>query len=193
MIDSLTGRVVRLGADELSLEVGPVTLRLVIPPGSGDRFGRPGQVATVFTSLQLREDSITLYGFPAAADRDLFEVLLEVSRVGPKAALSIIGRLGPDRFWQAIGSGDASLLGAVPGIGKKTAERLIFELRGRLPEAQPVSGAPEDAELLAALTALGYSTAEALTAIRAVPPSDGLSLEERLRRILAAMAGRSGH
>jgi Holliday junction DNA helicase RuvA len=193
MIEALTGRIVRVSPEGLTLEVGPVTLRLVIPPGSGERFGRPGQVATVFTSLQVRDDGVTLYGFPAAAERDLFEVLLDVSRVGPKAALSIIGRLGPDRFWQAVGSGDATLLGAVPGIGKKTAERLIFELRGRLPEAQPAAGAPEDAELLAALTALGYSTAEALAAIRAVPPADGLSLEERLRRVLAAMAGRPGH
>lgn len=189
MIEALTGRIGRVGAEELTLEVGPVTVRLAVPPGSADRFGRPGQVTTVFTSLQLREDGVTLYGFPTAADRDLFEVLLEVSRVGPKAALSIIGRLGPDRFWQAVGSGDAAVLGAVPGIGKKTAERLIFELRGRLPPAQPTPTSAEDAELLAALTALGYSTAEALAAIRAVPPADGLSLEERLRRVLAAVAG----
>ncbi len=193
MIEALTGRIARVGPEDLTLEVGPVTLRLAVPPGSGDRFGRPGQVTTVFTSLQLREDGVTLYGFPTAAERDLFEALLEVSRVGPKAALSIIGRLGPDRFWQAIGSGDVALLGAVPGIGRKTAERLIFELRGRLPEAQPAPTSAEDAELVAALTALGYSAAEAIAAVRAVPPADGLSLEERLRRVLAAMAGRAAH
>ncbi len=190
MIEALTGRVGRVEPEALTLEVGPVTLRLVIPPGSGSRFGRPGELATAFTSLQVREDGITLYGFPTEAERDLFNVLLEVSRVGPRAALSIIGRLGPDRFWQAVGAGDTALLAAVPGIGKKTAERLIFELRGKLPEIRPAASSPEDAELLAALAALGYTPAEALAAVRAVPPADGLPLEERLRRVLAFLAGR---
>ncbi len=190
MIEALTGRVGRVEPEALRLEVGPVTLRLVVPPGSGSRFGRPGDLTTAFTSLQVRDDGVTLYGFPTEAERDLFNVLLEVSRVGPRAALSIVGRLGPDRFWQAVAAGDVALLAAVPGIGKKTAERLIFELRGKLPEVRPAAGSPEDADLLAALTALGYTAAEALAAIRAVPLADGLPLEERLRRVLAALGSR---
>ena len=188
MIEALTGRIGRVEPETLTLEVGPVTLRLGIPPGAASRFGRPGELATAFTSLQVREDGVTLYGFPTEDERDLFNVLLDVSRVGPRVALSIIGRLGPDRFWQAVGTGDVALLAAVPGIGKKTAERLIFELRGKLPEIRPAAS-PEDADLLAALAALGYTPTEALAAVRAVPLADTLPLEERLRRVLTVLGG----
>src|SRR5579875_3714071 len=146
-----------------------------------------GQPVHLYTHLYLREDVVSLYGFLTPDERGLFQQLLEVSGVGPRLALAILSAMSPAAFREAIASEQPERLGAVPGIGRKLASRLILELRGKLvpsESARSAVGAPVDADVVEALMSLGYSAADAQAAVKSLPTDRPLDLEERIRLAL---------
>ena len=131
MIAQLTGTVRQLTTEKVILEVGGVGYLISITPRTSSQIAM-GSVITLSTSLVVREDSMTLFGFLDSKDRDIYEVLQTVSGIGPKVALAITGAMTPDALAQAIASEDIGAIEKVPGIGKKGAQRLILELKGKL-------------------------------------------------------------
>ena len=175
MIAHLSGTLVDRQPPQVVVEVGGIGYEVEVPLSVFDRLPQTGQAVRLLTHLVVREDAHTLYGFLSAPDRALFRELLKVSGVGPRLALAILSGVSGDDFSLMVEAGDAQALTRLPGIGKKTAERLILEMRGRLPErAEAGPAAPVDAagEARAALIALGYSSAEALKMVRAVDDPD---------------------
>lgn len=137
MIAAVRGAVTDVGLDRLVVEVGGVGLLVHTTPATA-AAQRRGQEASLATTLVVREDALTLYGFASAAEREMFETLQTVSGVGPRLALAMLSVMGPDELRLALSTGDAKALTAIPGIGAKSADRLILELRdrvGRLPDA----------------------------------------------------------
>ena len=139
-------------------------------------------------SLVVREDAHLLFGFLTAGERTAFRQLLKVSGVGPKVALAVLSGLSVDDLALAVAAGDAASLTRVPGIGKKTAERLVLELRDKLPSSLPAakSSAPHGPDVLNALLSLGYNAREASAAIRDLPPE--LALADAIRQALKVLA-----
>jgi len=184
VIVSVRGRVIARGADHVVVEVGGVGYQVFVPRHpSGDEV-------LLHTHHVVREDAQLLFGFESREELALFELLISVSGVGPKAALAILSVSRPVDVASAIAAGDAATLAKAPGVGKKTAERLIVDLRskvGGLAVAPQGSGLVDDDEAVAALRALGYTLAEAQAALRGVPPASKASTEDRLA---AALRGR---
>jgi len=177
MIGRLHGILLERQPPQLLIDVGGVGYEVEAPLSVFDRLPALGQPITLLTQLIVREDAHTLYGFHNAGDRALFRALLKVSGVGPRLGLAILSGVSSDDFALMVEAGDAQALTRLPGIGKKTAERLLLEMRGRLtdlPDRQGGAAVPADAaaEARAALVALGYSAAEALKMVRAVEGPD---------------------
>jgi holliday junction DNA helicase RuvA len=195
MIATLRGRVLERGSGRIVLDVNGVGY-LLAATSSAVRAAVPdGEEITLVTHLHVREDTLTLYGFASTAERELFELLLGVSGVGPKAALAIVSGYAPDQIRRAIATSDHALFTSITGIGRKTAERVVIDLKdkvGALPAAEPepdVTAAPPDDHTAArdALVGLGMSVVEAEAALRGV---DGeLPVGERIRLALAAGVG----
>ncbi|GAB47616.1 Holliday junction branch migration protein RuvA [Mobilicoccus pelagius] len=183
MISTLTGTVRHVGLDRLVVEVGGVGLTVHTTPSTAAAAHR-GHETQLSTSLVVREDSLTLFGFAGADERDLFEIVQTVSGVGPRLALAMLAVLDPATLRLAVASGDVRTLTKVPGIGKKGAERLVLELRDKIaePEAVGASGAaapapePESVRrepVREALVGLGWSAKQAESAIEAVVAREG--------------------
>ena len=132
MISSVKGTLEAKGPDWVDIAVGGVTLRLSVPAPTADELDSFGSVVSLFTSLQVREDSLNLYGFGSTEARSAFETLIGVNGIGPRVALSVLSRFTPDDLARAIESADTDAFATVPGIGKKTASRIVLELRGKL-------------------------------------------------------------
>ena len=169
MISTLSGTIRSLSQDKLVIEVGGVGLSVLINPPTSLGLTLGAQT-TLYTSLVVREDSLTLFGFLSEEVRNLFELVQTVSGVGPKVALSIMGALTPEDLARAISQEDTSAIERVPGIGKKGAQRMILELKGKLNDLS--SGAtykghqpPWREQLLSALVSLGFSPKESDSAI----------------------------
>ena len=169
MISLLSGTVRSIQSDRLVVEVGGFGLSVLVTPGTTSQITLGSQVQ-LFTSLVVREESLTLYGFVHEEARSLFELLQTVSGIGPKVALSILGALTPEDLARAISQEDTSAIERVPGIGKKGAQRMILELKGKLSDLS--SGAtykghqpPWREQLLSALVSLGFSPKESDSAI----------------------------
>lgn len=168
MIAQLTGTVRHLTTEKMVLEVGGVGYAVSITPRTSTQITM-GSVVTLSTTLVVREDSMTLFGFLDSHDRDIYETLQTVSGIGPKVALAITGALTPSDLAQAIATEDIAAIEKVPGIGRKGAQRLILELKGKLvtdtdvPRVSAHSAVRD--QLLAALTGLGFSAKESDTAI----------------------------
>ncbi|RSM85368.1 Holliday junction branch migration protein RuvA [Streptomyces sp. WAC 01325] len=175
MIASLSGPVAALAPDSAVVEVGGIGIAVQCTPNtlSGLRMGQPTKLAT---SLVVREDSLTLYGFADDDERQTFELLQTASGVGPRLAQAMLAVHSPDALRRAVATADEKSLTAVPGIGKKGAQKLILELKDRLgePIGAPAVGAPVSQgwrdQLHAALIGLGYATREADEAVTAVTP-----------------------
>ncbi|MER5788424.1 Holliday junction branch migration protein RuvA [Streptomyces sp. NPDC001980] len=175
MIAFVSGPVAALAPDSAVVEVGGIGIAVQCTPTtlSGLRMGRPTKLAT---SLVVREDSLTLYGFVDDDERQVFELLQTASGVGPRLAQSMLAVHSPDALRRAVATGDEKALIAVPGIGKKGAQKLLLELKDRLgePVGAPAVGAPISQgwrdQLHAALIGLGYATREADEAVTAVAP-----------------------
>ncbi|MFN3975245.1 MAG: Holliday junction branch migration protein RuvA [Dehalococcoidia bacterium] len=192
MIRVVRGRLEAVGQDWVAVEVGPVTLEVRVPPSAIPSLGPIGSTVCLHTCLALRDERPVLYGFPTEEGKRLFELLLTVSGVGPRTALAVLGHLEPKDAGVAIATGEVEALARAPGVGRKTASRIVLELKGRLEkDIQTLpEGKPNQRDLIAALLALGYSRLEALEGAKAVPQGEALTLEERLRRALQFLGER---
>ncbi|PKB80396.1 MAG: Holliday junction branch migration protein RuvA [SAR202 cluster bacterium Io17-Chloro-G9] len=191
MIVSVRGTLEAVGSDWVHLLVGGVTLQVYVPAAAIGELGSIGNQVRLFTHLRIREEQPTLYGFLSAASLNLFLLLNGVSGVGPRLALALISSLGAARLQQAIATGDVGALNDAPGVGRRTAGRVILELKGKLelePDEMPAA-AGDMSEVIAALTALGYSTVEARRAVANLDDSQDLTMEDRVRMALQQMAG----
>jgi Holliday junction DNA helicase RuvA len=177
VIAFVSGQVAALAPDAAVIEVGGVGMAVQCAPGTLAGL-RIGQSARLATSLVVREDSLTLYGFADDEERQVFELLQTVSGVGPRLAQTVLAVHSPDALRTAVATGDEKALTAVPGIGRKGAQRLLLELKDRLgaPTGEAVRPAPAGPaaswsdQLLSALTGLGYQPREAEEAVAAVTP-----------------------
>lgn len=197
MIAFLRGKLVAKQPPVLVLEVQGVGYELEAPMTTFYDLPELGQEVTLHTHLQVREDAHTLFAFARTVERSLFRTLIKINGVGAKMALAILSGMTADHFVECVQSGDVAALTRVPGVGKKTAERLIVELRDRLNDfaggsqtgGAPVAGAPAatpaDAveEAVSALVALGYKPQEASRMVRAVDAAD-LPSEQIIRLAL---------
>ncbi|GIU87970.1 MAG: Holliday junction ATP-dependent DNA helicase RuvA [Acidimicrobiia bacterium] len=191
MIGSLRGRVVeRTAAGEVLVEVGGVGYRVNVPLGAVASLP-PGGDAFLYTHLHVREDAMVLYGFTTRDERDTFEALLAASGVGPKLALAILSVHTPDALRRCLADDDLAALVMVPGVGKRTAQRLLVELKARLDvpavDLTAGTGATVRAEVRDALTELGYSPEEVREVLAAV--GDDGTVEDLLRDALRMLAG----
>ena len=188
MIATLRGQVSHIEENALIIEVGGVGMRVFIPAPVRTN-AKAGEMLFLFTHLVVREDALTLYGFESQADRDLFNTLLGTDGVGPKVALSVLSTMTLDAIQRAVFSDEADLLSKVPGVGKKTAQKMALHLKDKLKPSDVLAGVAAltdyDSEILAALTALGYSVVEAQAAIQSLPKDAPTDVEERLRVALA--------
>ncbi len=186
MIASVNGTTRSVGLDRVVVEVGGVGLLLHATPAtaSGCRVGRPAELAT---SLVVREDSLTLFGFATDDERDLFETVQTVSGIGPRLALAMLAVLSPDQIRAAVTSADHATLTKIPGVGRKSAERIVLELRDKLglpsattgrPAPGPSTAAPPWREqVIEALVGLGWSAKQAGDAVDRVAPAPGEAVD----------------
>ena len=168
MIAGIEGILKSRGEDWVIIEVSGVGFRVQSPTSTMGILGMPGDRVRLHTHLHVREDNLALYGFATPEELRLFELLIGVSGIGPKTALALLSALSADRFEIAIARGDVDTLSSVPGIGKKTAARLVLELKGKF-EQVGVAGRSRYEDVKAALVSLGYSAAEANSAIATLP------------------------
>ena len=185
----MRGRLEAVGADWADIALGGITLRVSVPSSSAESLGAPGENVRLFTSMQVREDSMSLYGFDTADARETFEVLIGISGIGPRVALRILSLFTPEALAAAVDAGDLKAFTPVPGVGRRTASRIVLELKGKLEFEPSETTAAPDADAIDALTALGYSASEAREALAAIPRADANSTEDRVRLALAQLAG----
>lgn len=194
MIATLHGKLQTLGTDWAIIDVGGIGFQVYMPTSTLSTLGSIGKEVRLHTHLHIREDNATLYGFGSADELRLFQSLISVSGLGPKTGMAMLSAMEADKLAMAIASGNVELLMTIPGIGKKTAHRLILELKEKIgagwittPGAQI---AQENTDVVAALTALGYSVAEATRAAGTLPSDQKLSLEEKVKLALQYFGGK---
>jgi Holliday junction DNA helicase RuvA len=187
MISSLTGRVAYIDEASLTLEISGVGFKVVAPKPLLSE-SHVGQVLSLHTYLVVRENELSLYGFSTMEARNLFVTLLGVDRVGPKLALTLLSNLTPAALRAAVLSGQSAVLGRVPGVGSKTAQKIVLHLADRISLADGDESALQlqtsDTELLEALTGLGYTVVESQAALQSIPKDAPVELEERLKLAL---------
>ena len=190
MIASLRGVVQHIGDDELTIEVGGVGLLVAVPRSVLEEMSEVGQPLFLLTHLVVRESSLSLYGFNTLEQKELFELLLQVGGVGPRLALAVLSNLSPDVLRGAVARDQPEVLARVPGVGRKTGQKIIFHLKDRLVTSLEDVGIPSevDTEVLSALTALGYSLVEAQAAVQFIPDSAPQDIEERVMLALKFFA-----
>ncbi len=190
MIGRLSGRLLAKNPPQVLVDVNGVGYEVDVPMSTFYNLPAAGEPVVLHTHLVVREDAHLLYGFATQEERSAFRQLIRISGVGARTALSVLSGLSVAELSQSVATQDAVRLVKVPGIGKKTAERLLLELKGKLADALP--GAGESAgggtpsDILNALLALGYSEREAQAAIRTLPP--GVAVAEGIRAALKALA-----
>ena len=192
MIASITGKMTHKSPTWIVVESGGIGFHISIPVSSYDAFGETGRDVRVLTHLHVREDALQLFGFATGAERRLFLLLISVSGVGPRLAQGILSGIAVEDFEKAVRGNDLAALTKVPGIGKKTAERLVLELKEKIGEFKfsgeqgaPSEKTPMEEEAVLALVSLGYRRAQAQEAVQKIMKQDrSLSLEETLRRAL---------
>jgi holliday junction DNA helicase RuvA len=197
VIAQLRGQILRKGPQEVVVDVAGVGYRVAIPVSTFYRLGEPGSEVELRTYTHVREDTLALYGFLTGAEQDLFERLISVGGVGPRLAVNILSGIEVPDLVAALRTSDVSRLTRVPGVGKKTAERLIVELKDKMPPAvpeetpmAPAADRPKE-DLLSALVNLGYSRGEVERGVDRALHEDGSGrFEDLLRRALQIVAGR---
>jgi Holliday junction DNA helicase RuvA len=187
MIATLRGEISQIEDNALIVEVGGVGLRVFVPaPLRGQ--SKAGEMIFLFTHLVVREDALILYGFESQGDRELFNILLGVDGVGPKVALSVLSTMTIDAIQRAVFGDEPDILSRVPGVGKKTAQKMALHLKDKLKPGDGLTKlaamSDADGEVLAALTALGYSVVEAQAAIQSILKDSPDDTGERLRLAL---------
>jgi|YelNatPaOPRAMG01_1025707.scaffolds.fasta_scaffold03553_7 Holliday junction DNA helicase, RuvA subunit len=196
MIYKINGTLVEKNPASVIVRVGGFDLEMTIPFSTYEKLGMTGENVSLFTVLQIRDENLNLFGFATLEEKRLFKLLIGVSGIGPRTALSLLSAASVEDISKFVAGGDAGALTAIPGIGRKTAERVIIELRDKLGKIIPVSiegvdqiSANEDVrnEALDALLTLGYSQSQSEKAIRSAikkSPSVQSSTEELLRAAL---------
>lgn len=190
MIGRLSGQLAGKAPPQVLVDVGGVGYEVDVPMSTFFNLPALGERVTLLTHFVVREDAQLLYGFLTAPERDAFRLLVKISGVGPRTALSVLSGLSVAELAQAVTAQDSARLVKVPGIGKKTAERLLLELKGKLGAdlALPATGAATTEagnDIVQALVALGYNEREAQAALKALPPDVGVS--EGIKRALKAL------
>ena len=187
MIATLSGEISQIEDNALIVEVGGVGLRVFVPAPLRGQV-KAGEAVFLFTHLVVREDALILYGFESQGDREFFNTLLGVDGVGPKVALSVLSTMTLDAVQRAVFGDEPDILSRVPGVGKKTAQKMALHLKDKLKPGDGLSKlammSDADSEVLAALTALGYSVVEAQAAIQSIPKDSPDDTGERLRLAL---------
>lgn len=201
MISSLTGTISQLGLEQAVVDVHGFGMLVHLNARTSSQL-RQGQEVTILTSMIVREDSMTLYGFLEPADREVFEMMLSVSGIGPRIALAVLGVHTAAEVERAVATGDDKAFTKVPGIGPKGARRIVLELAGKLILAQGESdqlpletGVSWRPQVQDALTSLGWKEADASKAIEAfieqTPGAESMGVAEALRLVLASL-GKAG-
>jgi Holliday junction DNA helicase RuvA len=181
MIAGLRGEIAAKTDDAILVDVNGVIYQVRTSTNTLAETGPAGDLIDLRTILIVREDALTLYGFVTAEELRFFEVMTGVSGIGPRLACAILSTLKPDALYAAVQQGDVEMLATVPGIGRKTASRIIVELSGKLPESQFVQeDVLQDRDVLEALRAMGYSASEAQQALSRAQITPGMTVEERL-------------
>ena len=184
MISILNGIVVSLESDGIIVDVNGIGFHVLIPTYLKDRL-QPSENVYIYTRLIVREDAWTLCGFETKEGREVFDLLLSVNGIGARLAMSILSTLTPETIRRAVYSDQPDIFSRVPGIGNKTAQKIVLHLQDRLPSTEgftPLSKISDvDSEVLAALTTLGYSLVEAQAALQYIPRDTPQDVETRLR------------
>jgi len=186
VIGRLTGRLAGKHPPQVLVEVGGVGYEVDVPMSTLYALPATGENVTLFTHLVVREDAHTLYGFATQEERSAFRQLIRISGIGARTALAVLSGLSVAELTQAVALQDAARLTKIPGIGKKTAERLLLDLKGKLATLGAAPGAEKAADVLNALLALGYSEKEALAATQGLAP--GTPVAEGIRAALKSLA-----
>jgi Holliday junction DNA helicase RuvA len=192
LVDYIAGELVARDLDSLVVAVGGMGLRIRTSSRTAADAPAVGEPVRLVTYLYIREDVRTLYGFASTEERELFTRLLTVGGVGPRSALAALSLLTAEQLAATIAAGDAQALARIPGIGARTATRIVVELRGKLPTVEvPIAGggptgvaAGAHADVVAALRGMGFNPSEIATRLAALPRDEPLSAEEALRRAL---------
>ncbi|MCL2706583.1 MAG: Holliday junction branch migration protein RuvA [Dehalococcoidia bacterium] len=189
MIARLKGTIEILASDYAVINAGGIGYQVFMPSSTILTLGMVGEEVRVYTHMHVREDAILLYGFSSDDDLKLFQLLINVSGVGPKLALAMFSTMNAEQLVPAIACGSEELLIAIPGVGKKLAGRLVLELADKLKsgwaDAKVMPLGEDDDEVFAALLGLGYSAAEASRAVMALPHDGKLALEDKVKQALA--------
>jgi holliday junction DNA helicase RuvA len=184
MISILHGSVISQETDGIIVDVSGVGFHVMVPSNLRDQL-QPGENVYLFTRLIVREDALLLCGFETKDGREVFDLLLSVNGVGPRLAISVLSTLTPETIRRAVFNEQADIFSRVPGIGNKTAQKIILHLKDRLPKIgglEPLSRISDvDSEVLSALTSLGYSLVEAQAALQYIPRDAPQDVETRLR------------
>ena len=187
MIASLNGNILQLEPGSLVLEIGGIGLLVTVPNTVSDKL-KPGQSVFLHTHLIVRQDNLALYGFDTLEGREYFNLLLSVSGIGPRLAVTILSTFTPDSIRRAVINEQAEVFNRVPGVGKKTAQKILFSLQDKISADEgfePIATMSEaDGEVLGALVALGYSVVEAQSALQSTPHDAPQDVEARLRLAL---------
>jgi Holliday junction DNA helicase RuvA len=186
MIGRLSGKLAAKHPPQVLVDVGGVCYEVDVPMSTFYTLPATGEPVTLHTHLIVREDAHVLYGFGSPEERTAFRQLIRISGVGARTALAVLSGLSVADLAQAVALQEAGRLTKIPGIGKKTAERLLLELKGKLADAvaKPVAGGAAD--ILNALVGLGYSEKEAQAAVKQLPP--GIAVAEGIRAALKSLA-----
>jgi Holliday junction DNA helicase RuvA len=195
MFEYIRGALERKSPAEAVVEAGGVGYSLIIPLSTFEKLPQPGENVKILCHHYVREDTEKLYGFFSAIERDLFRVLIGISNIGPKTAISILSGITPRDLVACVNKGDSSRLRKVPGVGDKTAQRLIVELKGKLSSvpAEPAVDAPREvavtedrSQAYAAMLSLGYSEKQVQTAFSRVESviTEGAPVEEWIKKAL---------
>jgi holliday junction DNA helicase RuvA len=184
MISILHGNVISQESDGIIVDVNGVGFHVLVPNPLRDQL-QPGESIYLYTRLIIREDAWILCGFETKEGREMFDLVLSVNGVGPRLAMSILSTLSPDTIRRAVFNEQAEVFSRVPGIGNKTAQKILLHLQDRLPAAEglaPLAKISEvDTEVLSGLTSLGYSLVEAQAALQYIPRDTPQDVETRLR------------
>ena len=191
LISSITGILDTKTAEYVDINVSGITFRLIAPMNTIEEIGSIGESVQLLTSLQFRQDNITLYGFSTEADRTAFETLINnISGVGPRLAISILSTFDAGTLAAAVQAEDINAFTTVSGVGKRTASRIVLELKGKMDNvwSLPTESATDD--VFDSLTALGYSVPETREAIASLPNEPELTTEDKLRHALQFLTSR---
>lgn len=184
MISILRGSVISIETDGIIVDVNGIGFHVMVPSFLKDKV-QPGEAVYLHTRMIIREDAWLICGFETKEGRDVFDLLLSVNGIGPRLALSILSTLTPDAIRRAVFNDQPDVFSRVPGIGKKTAQKIVLHLQDRLPQGEGFASisfiSDVDTEVLAALTSLGYSLVEAQAALQWIPQDTPQDTETRLR------------